>query len=39
VRLDFQYIFSPGGGAPNPNAPGRAIGSAAILGLRTAITF
>jgi porin len=39
LQPDFQYIFSPGGGIPNPNAPGRTIGSAAILGLRTTITF
>ena len=39
LQPDFQYIFKPGGGIPNPAAPGQKIGSAAILGLRTVITF
>ena len=39
LQPDFQYIFNPGGGIANPNAPGRRIGDAAVLGLRTAITF
>jgi porin len=39
LQPDFQYIFNPAGGVPNPVAPGRRIGSAAILGLRTVITF
>jgi porin len=39
VQPDFQYIFNPGGGIPNPIAPARRIGDAAVLGLRTAITF
>jgi len=39
LQPDFQYIFSPAGGVANPNTPGRRGGDAAILGLRTAITF
>lgn len=39
LQPDFQYIFNPGGGIVNPNAPGRRIGDAAVFGLRTAITF
>ncbi len=39
LQPDFQYVVAPNGGVPNPNAPGRKIGSAAVLGLRSAITF
>jgi porin len=39
VQPDFQYIFNPGGGIPNPNGSGRVVGSAAVLGLRTVVTF
>ena len=39
LQPDFQYIFNPGGGIVNPNAPSRRIGDAAVLGLRTAIAF
>jgi porin len=39
LQPDFQYIFNPGGGIPNPNAPARRIGDAAVLGLRTTIMF
>jgi porin len=39
LQPDFQYIVAPGGGIPNPNAPGRKIGDAAVFGLRTTITF
>ena len=39
LQLDFQYIFNPDGGIPNPNAPARRIGDAAVLGLRTPIMF
>ena len=39
LQPDFQYIFDPGGGIPNPAAPGQRIGSAAILGLRSVIAF
>ncbi len=39
LQPDFQYVVAPGGGIPNPNAPGRKIGNAAVLGLRSTITF
>jgi len=39
LQPDFQYIFNPGGGIPNPNARARRIGDAAVLGLRTTIMF
>ena len=39
VQPDVQYVFNPGGGIPDPNYPGRRIRDAAVVGLRTAITF
>jgi porin len=39
LQPDFQYIFNPRGGVPNPDSPGLRIGSAAILGLRTTVPF
>jgi len=39
LQPDFQYIVNPRGGVPNPNSPGRRIGSAAIFGLRTTVPF
>ncbi len=39
IQPDFQYIFSPGAGIPDPARPTRRIGDAAILGLRTNVTF
>ena len=39
LQPDFQYIFNPGGGIPDPNYPGRRIRDSAVVGLRTAITF
>jgi len=39
VQPDFQYVFNPGGGIANPDNPGKRIGNAAILGLRTVLTF
>ena len=39
LQPDFQYVFNPGGGIPNPNAPGHRVGDAAIFGLRNTITF
>jgi porin len=39
LQPDFQYIFNPGGGLVNPNMPSRRVGDAAVVGLRTAITF
>ena len=39
VQPDFQYVWTPGGGVPNPNQPGRRIGNEAVFGLRTNVTF
>ena len=39
VQPDFEYILNPGGGIANPSNPGRRVGDAAVLGLRTSITF
>ncbi len=39
LQPDFQYVFNPGGGIVNPNAPSRRVNDAAVVGLRTAITF
>jgi porin len=39
VQPDVQYVFNSGGGVPNPKQPGKRIGDAAVLGLRTVITF
>ncbi len=39
VQPDFQYVFNPGGGIPDPNDPSRLLGNEVILGVRTNITF
>jgi porin len=39
VQPDFQYVFNPGGGIPNPNTPGKRIADEAVFGLRTTVTF
>jgi porin len=39
VQPDFQYVFNPGGGIQNPNAPAKRIGNEAIFGLRSTVTF
>ena len=39
IQPDFQYVFMPGGGIPNPNNPARRIGNEAVFGVRTNITF
>jgi porin len=39
VQPDFQYVFNPSGGVLNPNGSGQKVGSAAVLGLRTTVTF
>jgi len=39
VQPDFQYVFMPGGGIPNPLQPSKRIGNEAVLGLRTVVTF
>jgi porin len=39
VQPDFQYVFNPGGGIPNPNNPTQRVGNEAIFGLRSTVTF
>jgi porin len=39
LQPDFQYIFNPSGGVPNPDNPAKTIGSAAIFGLRAVVVF
>jgi porin len=39
LQPDFQYVFNPSGGIANPNAPSRRVADAAVVGLRTAISF
>jgi porin len=39
LQPDFQYVVNPGGGILDPNRPGRRLGDAAVLGLRTQLTF
>ncbi|HEX4083364.1 MAG TPA: carbohydrate porin [Chthoniobacteraceae bacterium] len=40
LQPDFQYIFNPGGGIPNPNSPtGSRIKNEAILGMRINVLF
>jgi porin len=38
LQADFQYIWAPSGGIPDPNGGGR-IGNEAIVGARTVVTF
>ncbi|SRR5579883_2509547 len=39
LQPDFQYVFRPGGGIPNPDNPTLRIGDESIFGLRSSITF
>ncbi len=39
LQPDFQYVFNPGAGVPNPRNPGKRLGDEAILGLRTVVAF
>jgi porin len=39
MQPDFQYVWNPGGGIPNPTNPTQRIGNEAIFGLRNTITF
>jgi porin len=39
LQADFQYVFSPGGGIPNPDNPSQRVGNEAVVGVRTNITF
>jgi porin len=39
VQPDIQYVFNPGGGIANPNAPTQRVKNELVLGLRTNILF
>ncbi|MEO8715929.1 MAG: carbohydrate porin [Acetobacteraceae bacterium] len=39
VQPDFQYVVNPSGGILNPDGSGKTVGSAAIFGIRTVVTF
>jgi porin len=39
LQPDIQYVFNPGGGIANPNAPSQRVGNELVLGLRTNILF
>jgi porin len=39
LQPDLQYVFNPGGGLANPNAPNQRVGNELVLGLRTNILF
>ena len=34
-----QYVFNLNGGVPNPQQPAKRLPDAAVLGLRTTVTF
>jgi porin len=39
LQPDFQYVFRPGGGIPDPDNPSIRVGDEAIFGLRSVVTF
>ncbi len=39
LQPDLQYVFTPGGGIANPDAPTQRVGNELVLGLRTNILF
>lgn len=39
VQPTAQYVFNINGGVPNPVSPAKRLGDAAVLGLRTGVTF
>lgn len=39
LQADFQYVFRPAGGIPDPGNPSQRVGNEAIVGLRTNIVF
>jgi porin len=39
IQPDLQYVFNPGGGVANPNAPNQRVHDELVLGLRTNILF
>ncbi len=39
LQPDFQYVFNPGAGIANPNAPGQRVRNEAVVGLRMNVLF
>jgi porin len=39
IQPDFQYVFNPGAGIPNPSAPTQRVENEAVLGVRFNILF
>jgi porin len=39
LQADFQYVFRPAGGIPNPENPSQRVGNEAVVGVRTNIMF
>jgi porin len=39
LQPDFQYVFRPGAGIPDPNNPSVRLGDESIFGLRSVVTF
>jgi porin len=39
VQPDIQYVFNPGGGIANPDAPGSRVQNELIIGVRTNVLF
>lgn len=39
IQPDIQYRWRTGGGVADPNRPGKALGNALIIGVRSTITF
>jgi porin len=39
LQADFQYVFRPAGGIPNPENPSQRVGNEAVVGVRTNIVF
>jgi porin len=39
LQPDFQYVFRPGGGIPDPDNPTTRVGDESIFGLRSTVTF
>lgn len=39
VQPDLQLVFNPGGGFADPDGPGRRVGTATVLGVRSILTF
>lgn len=39
LQPDFQYVFNPGAGVLNPNAPGQTVKDEAVLGMRVNVLF